>query len=280
MSVWQSGPMLGAERVARFERTIAVENRLAKAQATDIVDLPWGFAVLQRDFPKSHFHNRIVVTSEAPVSEILAAAEEVLGGAELGHRYLSFDEAFWFADESIATRLSEELVRAGYEHETILTMAYEATDNAGSASTDSPDHQVHEVPLATLRPALMKNWRTELPDSDDDAIAQLADRTSLYFRGADVALLAVYEGEQIAAHAMWFIDRATSVSQFENLNTHPEFRGKGYAGALIRHARQRSQDAGSDLCFLTADLDDWPREWYQRFGYAEIGRSHHFTRTL
>ena len=55
---------------------MAFEHRFAQAQATEVVDLSWGLALLQREFPHSHHHNRIVVTSAAPAVNILAAADE------------------------------------------------------------------------------------------------------------------------------------------------------------------------------------------------------------
>jgi ribosomal protein S18 acetylase RimI-like enzyme len=68
------------------------------------------------------------------------------------------------------------------------------------------------------------------------------------------------------------------LAQFENLVTHEDFRGRGYGNALIRDALQRGQKADCDLSFLTAGLDDWPRRWYQRLGYVDAGRTHHFSR--
>ncbi|MDQ1448638.1 MAG: hypothetical protein QOC79_1609, partial [Actinomycetota bacterium] len=102
-------------RVSDIERITAFENRFAQAQATDVVDLPWGFAVLQKEFPLSEYHNRIAVTSAAPAAEVLATAEEVLGGAHMRHRYVSVDDASGEA-------LRADLVAAGYEHEIIVTL--------------------------------------------------------------------------------------------------------------------------------------------------------------
>lgn len=66
--------------------------RFAQAQVTEVVDLSWGFAVLQREFPLSLYHNRIAVTSAASAADILATAEEVLGEAGVRRRYVSVDD--------------------------------------------------------------------------------------------------------------------------------------------------------------------------------------------
>jgi GNAT superfamily N-acetyltransferase len=251
--------------VSDIERVTAFENRFAQAQATDVVDLSWGFAVLQKEFPLSQYHNRIAVTSAAPVADILAAAEEVLGGAGVRHRYVSVDDA-------LGQSLSAVFVAAGYEHETIVTMVY------SGAEVEPAAHEVRAVSLDTLRPAIIRDWRVTLPDATDEHLGQLADRTALYARGAELTLLAVYDGDEIAAHADLYVDRVDRIAQFENLVTHKDFRGRGYGDALIRDALRRGRDAGSELSFLTAELNDWPHEWYQRLGYVDAGRTHHFSR--
>jgi ribosomal protein S18 acetylase RimI-like enzyme len=260
----RSGKLLGV-RVSDIERITAFENRFAQAQATDVVNLSFGFAVLQKEFPLSEYHNRIAVTSAAPAAEVLATAEEVLGGACMRHRYLSVDDA-------LVQALSADFVAAGYEHEIIVTLKYSGPEVEPAA------HEVRAVSLETLRPAIIRDWRVELPDATEENLGQLADRTALYTRGAELTRLAVYNGDEIVAHADLYVDRVDRIAQFENLVTHKDFRGRGYGDALIRDALRRGREAGSELSFLTADLNDWPREWYQRLGYVDAGRTHHFSR--
>lgn len=247
------------------ERIRAFDNRLAQAQATDVVDLAWGFAVLQAEFPLSEHHNRIMVTSAATAADVLAAAEEILGGAGLRHRYAC-------VDGDLGLALSADFVAAGYEHETVLTMVYAGPDVEPAAQ------EVRAVSLDTLRPTLIRDWRVVLPDATDEHLRQLADRTALYARGTEITLLAVYDNDEVGAHADLYVDRADRIVQFENLITHADFRRRGYGDALIRDALRRGREAGGELFFLTADLADWPREWYERLGYVETGRTHHFSR--
>jgi GNAT superfamily N-acetyltransferase len=253
-------------RVSDIERITAFENRFAQAQATDVVDLSWGYVVLQKEFPLSEYHNRIAVTSTAPAAEILATAEEVLGGARMRHRYISV------VDDALGQALSADFGAAGYEHETIVTLIYAGPEVEPAA------HEVRAVSLDALRPAIIRDWRVELPDATEETLGQLADRTALYARGAELTRLAVYDGDEIVAHADLYVDRVDRIAQFENLVTHKDFRGRGYGDALIRDALGRGWEVGSELSFLTADLDDWPGEWYQRLGYVDAGRAHHFSR--
>ncbi len=165
--------------VSNFERITAFENRFARAQATDVVDLSWGFAVLQADFPLSQYHNRIAVTSVASAADVLAAAEEVLGGACVRHRYVSVD------NDPLGQALRAGFEAAGYGHETVVTMIYSGPEVEPAA------HEVRAVSLETVRPAIMRDWRVALPDATDEALGQLADRTALYARGLNQPCLAI-----------------------------------------------------------------------------------------
>lgn len=248
------------------ERMFAFETQFAKAQATEIVDLGWGYALLQSDFPDSFNHNRIVVTSEVEASEVIAAADRVLGGRGLEHRLVSFE------DNALGQAARADFVKAGYEHETIVAMVH-----TGAVPPPS-GHEVRAVSLEELRPALIRDWRADLPEATEDQLRQLADRTSLYARGADVTMLAVFEGDEIASRAGLYMDVDAGVAQFESLQTGAAFRGRGYADAVVREGLRRGRAAGCDLVFLTADANDWPADWYRRHGYADVHRTHHFER--
>jgi GNAT superfamily N-acetyltransferase len=233
--------------VSNIGRIAAFERRFHRAQATDVVDLGWGFALLQRNFPLSEYHNRIVVTSAAPPADVLAAADEVLGGAGLRHRYIS-------VGHGVDDALVPTLVAAGYEHQIVVTMIY-------SELTMEPGvHAVVPVSLDTLRPSIVRNWKAEIPDATEELLHQLADRTALYSLGAELTLLAVYDGAEIAAHVEMYIGFTGGVAQIESLVTHEPFRNRGYGDSLVRDALRRASAAGSELRFLSADLDDWPRQ--------------------
>jgi len=253
-------------RRSDIDRIAAFASRFARVQAAEVVDLRWGFALLQPTFAMSHEHNRLVVTSGASAADILATAEAVLGAARIRHRYVSVE------DDELGHALNIDFLAAGYERESIATMIYSGPD------VDRTPVPVQAVSLATLRPAIIRDSRVMLPNATDDEISQLADRTALYDRGAEVTRLAVVEGDEIVARADLFIDRQDRIAQLENVVTHEDFRGRGYGGALVREALWRGRDAGCELSCLTASLDDWPVDWYRRLGYVDIGRSHHFSR--
>ena len=252
-------------RRSDIERARDFEHRFAKAQATDVIELGWGYAVLQADFPLSEYHNRVAVTAAAPAVDIVGSTDDIFEGAGLRHRYIS-------VDEGLGKWLTYEFVAAGYDHETIVTMIYRGDE------PDAPEHPVLAVTDEELRPAIIRDWRVTIPGATDEHLAQLADRQTLYTRGADVKRLVVYDGAEIAASAHLYVDRIDNVVQFENLVTHADYQGRGYAGALIREALRLGRDADAELSVLTTDHESWTREWYERIGYVEAGRTHHFSR--
>jgi GNAT superfamily N-acetyltransferase len=140
------------------------------------------------------------------------------------------------------------------------------------------EHEVQAVSFEVVRPAIIRDWRVMNPAASDEELGQLADRTVLYGRGAELIRLVVFEGDEIAAHADLYVDTSQHLAQFENLVTHVDFRGRGYGDALVRYSLRRAEQSGCDLCCLTAGLNEWPYEWYRRFGYVDAGRTHHFSR--
>jgi hypothetical protein len=121
------------------KRITAFENRFALAQATNVIDLTWGLALLQADFPHSHYHNRILVTAEVSSAEVLAAADEVLGRAGVQHRYVSTEA------DTVGQALRADFEVAGYDHETIVAMVYSGPDVAPA------EHEVQPVSFEVVR---------------------------------------------------------------------------------------------------------------------------------
>ena len=173
------GTTVGRMDGAELERITAFDHHFERAQSSSIVEVGWGFAHLQSDFPHSFSHNRVVVTGDVSVAEVLAETERVLGGAGLTHRYVKFD------DEVAGEAAIQAFVAAGYEHQPLVTMIHNG--ESSDTSNDSQSNPVSEVTVDQLRPALIRDWKVELPGTPDEVINQLADRVELYSRGAETA---------------------------------------------------------------------------------------------
>ncbi|MGQ0841233.1 GNAT family N-acetyltransferase [Actinokineospora sp.] len=255
------------ETTVALRRIGAFEERFAKVQATDVVDLGWGYALLQAHYPASWHHNRVVVTGPVPAAEVVAAADEVLGGAGLAHRLVQVNE------DARGAEFTAAFDKAGYQtHERIVTMIHSGVLPARDTG------RVEAITFAELRPSLRQDWQADYPQDPADVITQLTDRVLLYAQGADVTFLAVRDdrGEVLARGELYVAD---GLAQFENLITRPESRGSGFARALVTEALHRSREAGADLCYLIAEATDWPRAWYRRMGYRDAEQVHIFQRS-
>ncbi|PWW65259.1 GNAT family N-acetyltransferase [Actinokineospora spheciospongiae] len=251
-----------AEQLGRIGR---FEHGFARVQATEVVDFPWGYALLQADYPASWTHNRVVVTGSVAAEEVIGVADEVLGGAGLRHRQVQFDDA------GAGAAAAGAFGRAGYRnHERIVTMVHDGPLPEGDRAL------VEAVDFEDLRPWLIRDWRADFPDDPDHEIEQLADRVRLYERGAEVTFLAVRgRGGRVLARGELY--RRDGVAQFENLITLPDSRGRGYGRALVAEALHRSAD--DDVRYLIAEATGWPRRWYRRLGYVDRTEVHVFQRT-
>lgn len=247
------------------QRIASFEEAHARAQATEVRDLAWGFALLQSDFGRTHSHNRVVVTSPAPAADVLATTDQILGEAGAQHRYVTV------IDDALGMAMASDFTAAGFTHDPIATMIYRGP------SAPVPAHQVRDVTARELRPAIIRDWRQDLPDADEEVYAQLADRTTLYSQGAEAVHLAVMAAGEVAARANLFLSADGQIAQFENLYTGHDHRGHGYGRSLVHEALRRAAKIGCAICFLTADVEDWPYEWYRRLDFVEATRTHHFT---
>ncbi|MGP4103935.1 GNAT family N-acetyltransferase [Nonomuraea sp. KM90] len=249
-------------------RALDFLHAFARRRAPREVPVPGGFAVLDDRFPGSYDDNKLIVRTApdddpaAAVARLLAAADEALGSH--GHRLVCVD------DDRLGTAYAPAFAAAGYEHETNLLMAFR-----GPVPRDPAPAERLELP--ELIPVLRRDWRRTLPQAPDAVIDGLARRVESRLRGAgSVGFHGVRAPDgEIAARADLYAH--DGVAQIESVFTGEPYRGKGYARALM--TALLGEAAGAELIFLVADADDWPRHFYSRLGFEQLGRTHAFLRT-
>ncbi|MFH8371213.1 GNAT family N-acetyltransferase [Streptomyces sp. NPDC018031] len=253
----------------QLRRIAAFRAAFARRQATEVIGVPGGSAVLHPTYAASYEHNEIVIDGTPRVAELPALADSVLG--HLPHRRISV------LDDAVGTECAPVLTAAGYTQETLLIMVY-GGGGAGPAEVP-PARQVELVEPAELLPSVSRQLRTWMPEADDEVIRQLAERRHARLRGADEVCFLASRDEASGAVAGWadlYLDRSTGTAQIEELVTDDAHTRRGHAGAVLAAAVRRA--AGCDLLFLLADAADWPHGWYTRTGFTTIGRTHVFTR--
>ncbi len=179
------------DREGEFETALAFGRRLAADRATDVVPVPGGTAVLSRDFPYAHDHNRLLIDRPCSVPDLVAAADRVLGGAHLEHRLVEVHAP------GLAGALRAGLQDAGYSTSDEVVMAAGEVSASGTAAAG-----VVELDLPERAAVATADWRREQPGWGDDVLDQLGGRISTVVAAAEVIFLGVRD-EDGAASPAW-----------------------------------------------------------------------------
>jgi ribosomal protein S18 acetylase RimI-like enzyme len=98
---------------------------------------------------------------------------------------------------------------------------------------------------------------------------QVADYTERMARSTPARVLAAFAGREVAAFCALL--EGDGIGEIDEVTTLARFRRHGLGTAVVEAALQASLAEGHGLTFLVANADDWPRRWYERLGFAEIG---------
>lgn len=234
---------------------------IRRARAESVLDVAEGvWALLSPEHPNSFVHNTILARRDAGTA-LLAWADEVLGGAGLAHRHLVLQ-----APLTDATR--DALVEAGWSIEPEVVMSRPSALGPMTVPDGIVVEQVEPEATCDFEARL---WREEwIPGIGDDELGDLLSRRS----SMDVAgpyltfVVRDVEGTIVAAADMAVRGDAAEV---DGVATWPEHRGKGYGDALIGACVVEAIARGLPHLHLEALTDDWPRHWYARRGWAELG---------
>ena len=251
----------------RLARAVALSTSVPVRRAVGVGDVPGGVAVLDPDVPASHDNNRLVLTAPVDAATVAATAEEVGGNAGWPHRAAVLT---WPG----AGQVAAELARQGWEAEEVVLMGRSPAPPP-VAATDRVDvvapTEVHEF--------WDRSWRRDLdvPGERLDAVVeQLVRRERFNDLVVAVTDLVVRDAGRVVAAAQLRVDGATAA--VESVLTDPGHRGRGHGDALLSRALELAADAGCDLVVLEAVADDWPRHWYARRGFDDLGRTWWVTR--
>lgn len=234
-----------AARARAFDRSLGLRRSpIVRRTAT-------GWVALDPRVPASYEHNCLWVDGEVDVATWVADAEEAL--ATCAHRRVVLDHdpgaapAGWTVEE-------ERLM--------VLGPAVEVPSPQGV--------EVRRVTSEAMTGLWGPAWRRDVAGISDQAVADLVRREAFadaHLRVVDLAV--VGDGGAPKSSAQLRIDGATAA--LEAVMTAPDARGRGWSRAVVGAAVARARADGCDLVWLLARADDWPREWYARLGFADVG---------
>lgn len=227
---------------------------------------PWGHTVLTPSLPLVWDANHLLITDAAlGASGIERLAEEVLGGAGLGHRSVDV------LDTAGGHRLQPEFEALGWEAEPSIAMVLEG---APLTRPDAPAIEISELPQAAIGPlrrALISGERHPFAGSEAaELIEQLLEWAERQSPVAGDSWFTAHAGDGAAASTCRLYGRG-GVGRIEDVGTIEAHRERGLGRAVTVAAAEHSLARGDDLTFTTALANDWPQLMYERIGFRTVG---------
>ncbi len=231
-------------------RATAFERSLAERRAAVVLPVDGGVACLDPRVPASWENNSLWITGDPDAATLVAEADRVLAG--FSHRR--------------AVTFRPPPSDLGWE---IEELRLQVLDPA------APDPPVPAGLVVAISQEVMAglwapSWRREHPGivgADVDDLVRRESFANAHVRIVDLAVLGD-DGVPVAGTQLR-IDGATAA--IEAVMTAPSARRHGHGRALVGDAIRRARAAGCDVIWLLCLADDWPRQWYERKGFVDIG---------
>jgi len=254
---------------AERERALAFLRALDERRAERREHVPGALVVFAESLPLVHDQNKALAARDVALSDLpslVSAIEEVQGGGALRHRKIAFD------DEAQCSDFAEWFRRRGWRQRPLRLMVHRgpppAVETAGAAVEVDP----HELAPPAHAFAAEEPW-----GRSPEARRQVVGGDRLTGRAVDERAFAVLRGRDDSIVAYCRLYSRDGVGQIENVTTLSAHRRRGYARALVSLALRESL-AVNDLTFLVAEGADWPRHFYARMGFVDVGGYCEFNR--
>ncbi len=199
-----------------------------------------------------------VADENANAVEIAAEAEQVQGQLGLPHRKLRV------MDEAWGNELAEDFGRMGWKVDRFVVMAYEgpAAPHPGGHPAKILDPEEYKV---VQRRSVIESSPNMVPKVVDQIVA-ITDRMAGF---SETTFMGVAEDDVLASACEIISDGSTA--QIESVFTLEASRRKGLAHSLMA-AAIAAASSDHDFIFLVADDEDWPKDFYTRIGFRNVGR--------
>jgi len=247
---------------SELERAAAFEEALWDACAERIVPSTLGTAVFNDSLHRVWSLNVLrVEKAGASAEEMAAEAERLQGQAGLLHRRV------FVADSETGRALEEPFTALGWKTDAFLFMV---PSRAPNREVDL--NAVVEVEREALVPLEEAIIRETLSDVDEETVHQIQEANRMVAEAGLARHFAVAVDGAVVSSADLYSDGRTA--QIEDVGTLAEYRGHGYASAVVMRALAEARATGHDFIFLVADARDWPKELYRRLGFDAAGEKY------
>jgi len=250
-----------------LERAAAFEEALWDACAERIVPSSLGTAVFNDTLHRVWSLNVLrVEKADASAEEMAAEAERLQGEAGLLHRRV------FVADSETGRELEESFTALGWKTDAFVFMI---PARAANREVDlSAVAEVEREALTALEKAII---RETLPAVDEETVHQIQEANRRVAEAGRARHFAVVVDGAVVSSSDLYSDGSTA--QIEDVGTLAEYRGHGYASAVVMRALAEARATGHDFVFLVADARDWPKELYRRLGFDAAGEKYAYLRS-
>jgi GNAT superfamily N-acetyltransferase len=222
-------------------------------------------------YDANHVAN-IRARTRGEIGDLLAAVEREY--ADSAHR--SFHADHRTPPEFVARLLLEP----GYKRDDALVMLLEG-DLRGTAPQCDIRPQTTDADWDAYYELFLIDWQEDHAKTGRDFREEVA-RQMLQVKRAKqgtVKYWLAYVGKQAVAYFN-SSEGVAGVGQVEDLFTHPDFRNRGIASALIHHCVRESRDAGAGPVVIVADPSDTPKNIYARMGFRPVAVASQYLKRL
>jgi ribosomal protein S18 acetylase RimI-like enzyme len=228
--------------------------------STCVERLSFGTAYFCPQLPTVWVRNFVWVEAavdDMELAQVVREAEELHAGVGVRHRRIVF------ADEDSGSRAAALLGPSGWRVRADRLMVYRGS---AAAMPDSP--QVVEVAPGALRQASAVAYREHPDVQSEETVEHLLLADELLAEATTERCFAWLEGGAVTSYCRLFSDGETA--QVEDVGTLSAFRQRGHARAVVSKALRAGAESHG-LTFLLAADDGWPKRWYARLGFEEVG---------
>ena len=242
------------------------EKTLYDRLTTRKVDFAYGTGLFTDEVPFKYDVNvlRVEDSPEVTAEELAAEADRLMDDDIYEHRRVIVNDAL------LGAELQAGFADLGWKHTRYVWMEH-VRPAPGRARGEGfeMENTAHIVTKEIFN-------RREPYSARDDVVKQMARSDEMI---AAVTLrrgFAVRHGGVIASICETYSDG--TIGQIEDVATLEEYRGKGFGTEVVLTALEALQRANHELIFLVADDDDWPKAFYEKLGFEEVGITYQFIR--
>ena len=241
--------------MTELERAAAFEELMRDRCVERVVETRFGPALFNDTHPTIWFLNvlRADDAGDATAEELAAEADRVQ--SELQHRRVILPLG--------RPDLVDGFRQLGWEPDHFLFMAFRG--NAEPVDTARTE-EVRPEQTRQLREAIIREWQE---GADEKTVSELFAADMVQAGALHPRIFGIVEDGVVVSSARLYSDGATA--QVEEVATLPEYRGRGYAKALVIRAVEEALAAEHEFIFLVADAEAWPKKLYARLGFEELG---------